>query len=152
MNPHHQPFPGNSPAGRGDGRPSYRNFLIVVPDQCQASDVMPLLDARVNALARHLNEDGFAYVAHGGRKEMEDDSFGVRHMPLGQDLPSFGSMSVVVVLQDRTWALRAAATYPDADVFLLECPRERHLLMPPSVPRPQAIQRGAPAFGKTSHP
>lgn len=102
-----------------DGRPLYRNFLIVVPGRCEACKTPHILDAPVRALAHHLNQDGFAYVASAAQKEVEDDDFGVRYLPLGQQLPSFGSMAVVIVLEDHTWAARAAATYREAEVFLL---------------------------------
>jgi hypothetical protein len=109
--------PVPSPASREKGQPPYRNFLIIVPDRCEATG------GQVKSLARHLNQYGFAYVATPAQQEVEDDCYGVRHLPLGQDLPSFGSMSVVVVLDDRTWALRAVANYPEAEVFLLQCPQ-----------------------------
>ncbi|HBJ88066.1 MAG TPA: hypothetical protein DDZ88_30255 [Verrucomicrobiales bacterium] len=121
MNPDCQLATGRPAASREDGRPTYRNFLIIAPDPDDGTD---LPDGQVQALARHLNQNGFAYVARRGQKEMEDDSSGVRYLPLGEDLPSFGLMSVVIVLRDPAWAKRAATAYPGADVFLLE-PRPR---------------------------
>lgn len=113
-----------SALSREDDRPPYQNFLIIAPDPDNGTNAAELPDGQVKALARHLNQNGYAYVARHGQIEMEDDRFGVRYLPLGGDLPSFGSMSAVFVLRDPAWATRAAAAYPGADVFLLEpCPR-----------------------------
>jgi len=124
MNQDSQLSNGRPAASREEGRPPYRNFLIIAPDQGDGKDAADVLDGQVKALARHLHQNGFAYVACRGQKEMEDDRFGVRYLPLGEDLPSFGLMSAVIVLRDPAWAARAAATYQGADVFLLE-PRPR---------------------------
>jgi len=95
---------------------SYRNFLIVAPGSVGAGTVP---DEKVVALARHLNQDGYAYVAHSNQKEMEDDPSGVRYLPLSHRLPAFGVMTAVIVIGDPLWAALAAATYPEADIFLM---------------------------------
>jgi len=95
---------------------SYRNFLIIVPEPAAATPP----DERVIELAHHLNHDGYAYVARSNQQQMEDDPSGVRFMPLRDTLPSFGIMTAVIVINDHAWAARAAATYPDADIFLLQ--------------------------------
>jgi len=120
MNPDCQLATDRPAASREDGRPTYRNFLIIAPEPDDGTDAAGLPGGQVKALARQLNQNGFAYVARRGQKEMEDDRFGVRYLPLGENLPSFGLMSAVVVLRDPAWAARAAAAYPGADVFLLE--------------------------------
>lgn len=95
---------------------SYRNFLIVAPGSVGAGTVP---DEKVMALARHLNQDGYAYVAHSNQREMEDDPSGVRYLPLSHRLPAFGVMTAVIVIGDPLWAALAAATYPEADIFLM---------------------------------
>lgn len=92
---------------------SYRNFLIVAPGSANAPD------EKVKELARHLNQDGYAYVARSNQREMEDDPSGVRYLPLSHRLPAFGVMTAVIVIGDRKWAELAAATYPEADVYLM---------------------------------
>lgn len=105
-----------------DRPPPYRNFLIIAPEPTGGdADAVPP-DERVTALAHQLNHDGYAYVARSNQKEMEDDSSGVRYLPLGETLPSFGVMTAVIVIRDPVWAARAAATYPEADIFLLKLP------------------------------
>ena len=52
---------------------SYRNFLIVAPGSVGAASVP---DEKVVELARHLNQEGYAYVACAQQKEMEDDPTG----------------------------------------------------------------------------
>jgi|UniRef100_UPI0037847B7C hypothetical protein len=105
-----------------DRPPPYRNFLIIVPEPTggDADAVRP--DERVTALAQQFNHDGYAYVARSNQKEMEDDPSGVRYLPLGETLPSFGVMTAVIVIRDPAWAARAAATYPEAEIFLLRLP------------------------------
>jgi hypothetical protein len=102
-----------------DGTPPCQNFLIIAPELAR-SDAAPVPpDERVTALAHQLNHNGYAYVARSNQKEMEDDSSGVRYLPLGETLPSFGFVTAVIVIRDPAWAERAAATYPEADIFLL---------------------------------
>ena len=95
---------------------SFRNFLIVAPGSVGAASVP---DEKVVELARHLNQEGYAYVARAQQKEMEDDPTGVRYLPLRSDLPSFGVMTAVIVIGDPLWAALAAATYPEADIYLM---------------------------------
>ena len=97
-----------------------RNFLIIAPETPAAAHGATLPDERVAKLAQHLNHDGYAYVARSNQKEMEDDAAGVRFMPLHENLPFFGVMTAVIVINDPAWAARAAAAYPGADVFLLK--------------------------------
>lgn len=99
---------------------SYRNFLIIAPEPAAVAPAPTLPDARVMELAHHLNHDGYAYVARSNQQQMEDDPSGVRFMPLSETLPSFGVMTAVIVINEPAWAARAAATYPDADIFLLQ--------------------------------
>ncbi|WP_395742178.1 hypothetical protein [Prosthecobacter sp.] len=99
-----------------DGRPQYQNYLIVVPGAADGA----LSEEELTALAQGLNQSGFAYVARSGQQEMADDSCGVRYLPLRGELPSFGLMTAVVVINDQAWAARAAAAYPGAAVYLLE--------------------------------
>lgn len=100
--------------------PSYRNFLIIAPEPAAATPHPALTDERVIELAHHLNHDGYAYVARSNQQQMEDDASGVRFMPLSEMLPSFGIMTAVIVINDPAWAARAAAAYPDADIFMLQ--------------------------------
>ena len=95
---------------------AYRNFLIVAPGSLGAATVP---DEKVVELARHLNQAGYAYVARAHQKEMEDDPTGVRYLPLRSDLPAFGVMTAVIVIGDPLWAALAAATYPEADIYLM---------------------------------
>jgi len=95
---------------------SCRNFLIVAPGSVGAGTVP---DEKVLELAQHLNQEGYAYVARSNQKEMEDDPSGVRYLPLSHRLPAFGVMTAVIVIGDPLWAALAAATYPEADVFLM---------------------------------
>ncbi|MFZ2279428.1 MAG: hypothetical protein WAW39_16660 [Prosthecobacter sp.] len=95
---------------------SYRNFLIVAPGSVGAGTVP---DEKVLELAQHLNQEGYAYVARSNQKEMEDDPSGVRYLPLSHRLPAFGVMTAVIVIGDPLWAALAAATYPEADIFLM---------------------------------
>jgi hypothetical protein len=76
-------------------------------------------DEKVKELAQHLNKEGYAYVAHSNQREMEDDPSGVRYLPLRERLPAFGVMTAVIVIGDPEWAALAAATYPEADIFLM---------------------------------
>ncbi len=99
-----------------------RNFLIIAPEPAADAPATARPDERVTELAHHLNHDGYAYVARSNQKEMEDDSSGVRYLPLHENLPAFGVMTAVIVISDPAWAARAAAAYPDADIFLLELP------------------------------
>ena len=115
-----QVFAIRASASDAERQPPYRNFLIIAPEPAAPSAVAPPPDARVTALAHHLNHDGYAYVARSNQKEMEDDSSGVRYLPLSETLPSFGVMTAVVVIGDAAWAARAAAAYPEADIFLLK--------------------------------
>lgn len=95
---------------------SYRNFLIIAPGTVGAATVP---NEQVEALARHLNQEGYAYVARSNQKEMEDDPSGVRYLPLSNRLPAFGVMTAVIVIGDPLWAALAAAAYPEADIFLM---------------------------------
>ncbi len=95
---------------------SYRNFLIVSPGSVGAATVP---DEKVIELARHLNQEGYAYVARPNQKQMEDDPSGVRYLPLSHQLPAFGVMTAVIVIGDPLWAALAASTYPEADIFLM---------------------------------
>jgi hypothetical protein len=99
-----------------EAQSSYRNFLIIAPGPAVAATAP---DEKVMALALHLNQDGYAYVAHPSQKEMEDAPSGVRYLPLRHDLPAFGVMTAVIVIGDPAWAALAAATYPEADIFLM---------------------------------
>ncbi len=100
----------------GKTQSSYRNFLIVAPGSVGAATVP---DEKVLELAQHLNQEGYAYVAHSNQREMEDDPSGVRYLPLRSDLPAFGVMTAVIVIGDPLWAAVAAATYPEADIYLM---------------------------------
>jgi|GEM_PF-2303147 len=115
-----QIFAIRAAASDAERQPPYRNFLIIAPEHAAPASAAPPPDARVTALAHHLNHDGYAYVARSNQKEMEDDSSGVRYLPLSETLPSFGVMTAVVVIGDAAWAARAAAAYPEADIFLLK--------------------------------
>lgn len=122
MKPALQVFAIRAAASADKSRSVFRNFLIIVPEPA-GNHAQPLLsNEQVAALARHLNLDGYAYVARSSQKEMEDDSSGVRYMPLHEELPSFALMTAVVVLGDPAWAARAAAAYPEADIFLMKQP------------------------------
>ncbi len=95
---------------------AYRNFLIVAPG---STGVATVPEEKVMELAQHLNKEGYAYVARSNQKEMEDDPSGVRYLPLRNDLPAFGVMTAVIVIGDPLWAALAAATYPEADIYLM---------------------------------
>lgn len=115
-----QVFAIRAAAHPAEPSPSYRNFLIIAPEPAAAATHPALPDERVIELAHHLNHDGYAYVARSNQQQMEDDPSGVRFMPLSETLPSFGIMTAVIVINDPAWAARAAAAYPDADIFLLQ--------------------------------
>jgi hypothetical protein len=123
----------NRAAARAEPQsPSYRNFLIIAP--------APVGDAsgyeeQVVALAQDLSQDGYTYVARSDQKQMEDTPFGVRYLPLHEDLPCFGHMTAVVVAGDPVWAERAAAAYRGADVFLLQPAPSAHVSVPKSPAR-----------------
>lgn len=119
MKPPLQVFAVRAAASAEKARSLFRNFLIIAPEPAGKGAPPPLPDEQLAALAHHLNLDGYAYVARSNQKEMEDDSSGVRYMPLHEELPSFGLMTAVIVLGDPAWAARAAATYPEADIFLM---------------------------------
>lgn len=100
--------------------PGYRNYLIISPQPADETAAADVSRQQVETLARGLNASGFAYVARFNQDDMEDDSFGVRYMPLRDTLPSFGLMTAVIVIDDSAWVDRAAAAYPEAEVFLLK--------------------------------
>jgi hypothetical protein len=99
---------------------AYRNFLIIAPEQAGEAPAAAPSQEAVNALAQHLSQDGYAYVARSSQKEMEDDPSGVRYLPLHNSLPFFAVMTAVIVIGDPAWAARAAAAYPQADIFLMQ--------------------------------
>jgi len=99
-----------------ESQSSYRNFLIIAPGSVGVATVP---DETVMELARHLNQEGYAYVARPNQKQMEDDPSGVRYLPLSHQLPAFGVMTAVIVIGDPLWAALAASTYPEADIFLM---------------------------------
>ncbi|MDI1315521.1 hypothetical protein [Prosthecobacter sp.] len=101
---------------QAESQSSFRNFLIVAPGSV---GVATAPDEKVMELARHLNQEGYAYVARPNQKQMEDDPSGVRYLPLSHQLPAFGVMTAVIVIGDPLWAALAAATYPEADIFLM---------------------------------
>lgn len=101
-------------------RPVYRNYLIISPRLASDADAAEVSQQQVETLARGLNASGFAYVARFNQEEMQDDSFGVRYLPLRESLPSFGLMTAVIVIGDPAWVERASAAYPEAEVFLLK--------------------------------
>ncbi|WP_294401775.1 hypothetical protein [Prosthecobacter sp.] len=107
-------------AAQAESLSSFRNFLIIAPETMADSHAITQPDERVTKLAHHLNLDGYAYVLRSNQQQMEDDPSGVRFMPLRETLPSFGVMTAVIVINDPAWAARAAAAYPDADIFLLQ--------------------------------
>jgi hypothetical protein len=115
-----QVFAVRSAASEAERQPPYRNFLIIAPEKGANAMAPAVTDERVTALANHLNHDGYAYVARSNQKEMEDDSSGIRYLPLHENLPSFAVMTAVVVIDDAAWAARAATAYPEADIFLLQ--------------------------------
>lgn len=106
-------------AARTEAKSSYQNFLIIAAAPAGAAAETAPPEEKVTALAQQLNKDGYAYVARTSQKEMEDDESGVRYLPLRNDLPSFGVMTAVIVIGDPAWAALAAATYPEADIFLM---------------------------------
>lgn len=104
---------------RSGPRSAYRNFLIIDPESTgSATAAAP--DEQVAALARQLSQDGYAYVACSGQKQMEDDPSGVRYLPLSRPLPFFALMTAVIVMADPAWAALAAVAYPEADIFLMQ--------------------------------
>lgn len=112
-----QVFAARAAAGAEPEAPStYRNFLIIAPGSVGVATVP---DETVVELARHLNQEGYAYVARPNQKEMEDDLSGVRYLPLSHRLPAFGVMTAVIVIGDPLWEALAASTYPEADIFLM---------------------------------
>lgn len=120
MIPALQVFAIRASASAAEPPSPYRNFLIIAPEPAEGEKHALPPDERVTALAHHLNHDGYAYVARSNQKEMEDDSSGVRFLPLHENLPSFRVMTAVIVISDAAWAARAAAAYPDADIFLMK--------------------------------
>ncbi len=110
-----QVFAARAAAG-AEAQSSFRNFLIVAPGSVGVATVP---DETVMELARHLNQEGYAYVARPDQKEMADDPSGVRYLPLSHQLPAFGVMTAVIVIGDPLWAALAASTYPEADIFLM---------------------------------
>jgi hypothetical protein len=114
-----QVFSLRAAASEAERQSPYRNFLIIAPEPADTQKAATP-DARVTALAHHLNHDGYAYVARSNQKEMQDDEAGVRYLPLHEKLPEFGVMTAVIAIGDPAWAARAAAAYPAADIFLLK--------------------------------
>ena len=112
---------------QGNGEHPCRNFLIIAPEPVNCVDDSDQPDGRVSALAHRLIGDGFVYVARSNQREVEDDSSGVRFLPLREKLPEFGTMTAVIAINEPLWAAFAADAYPEADIFVMEaacnCPR-----------------------------
>jgi hypothetical protein len=96
-----------------------KNILFVVPHAEDVTSSLPTA-AKVIEMARHFAQDAYVYVARAGQQEMEDDEFGVRHMPLDPEhLPSFGALTQAFIWGDRSLACAVAEEHPEAEVFLV---------------------------------
>jgi hypothetical protein len=94
----------------------YQNFLIIAPETSSQAFAV--------SLARHLMGAGYAYVARPEQKQMEDDDFGVRYLPLKERLPDFGLMTAVISIEGAGWLAAAALSYPEArlvEIQLAHC-------------------------------
>jgi hypothetical protein len=94
-----------------------RNFLIIADIATSTDSESDPRATLVPALARHLMEEGYVYVLRPEQREMADDRFGVRYLPLHPRLPAFGLMTVVIVVGAAAWTCAAAAAYPEAQIF-----------------------------------
>jgi hypothetical protein len=73
------------------------------------------------AAARSMADESYVYFAEAGRKEMEDDGLGVRHLPFSPEgLPHFGNLSAIVVQGDKEQMMRAHAAHPEAHIYLFD--------------------------------
>lgn len=102
-----------------DHATSLQNFLLLVPEPDDILLDEPKLDLRITEAARGLLRDGFVYVAWSFQRSVEDDDAGVRYLSLRERLPSFGTLTSVIVVNDERWIDIAAAGYPSAHIFLL---------------------------------
>ena len=105
----------------------FRNYLIVAPKLNSHTEAIDPHDRVATAMARHFNNQGFAYVASMQQQQINDDPQGVRYLPLRDGMPSFGFITAVIVIGDPTWVTCAADTYPEAGLFLLDLPQDRKL-------------------------
>jgi hypothetical protein len=98
-----------------------RNFLFLAAEGCH-TDCGPECDhKKFVTVARCMMKDGYVYYAHLGQGAMEDDAFGVRHLPLDRtSLPHFGDLHAVLVLNDHDLFELARMQYVDAQVHLIE--------------------------------
>lgn len=105
-----------------------RNILFLIPEPaCSASSEREL--SSLMEMARHVAGHAFVYVARFDQSEMEDDEFGVRHMPLADDCYSaFGLLTKVLVFGDRSLALAVAEGHPEAEVLLIHSSHSYEIL------------------------
>lgn len=101
--------------------PGPNNFLFIAADRCHEQCGPECTHKKFMTVARCMMQDGYVYYAHPGVPAVEDDEFGVRHLPLDRAaLPHFGSLASVVVLDDKDLLNRAHALYPETRVHLIE--------------------------------
>ena len=118
-----QPFPANITSEPTTSLA--RNFLFLSPTKCDTTCGDQCVHKKFAAAASGMREDGFVYIAEAGRKLVEDDALGVRHLPFDRSqLPSFGSLAAVVVLNEKELIESAHQQYPGARLYLFEAPSE----------------------------
>jgi hypothetical protein len=92
-----------------------RNYLFLVGHQLSKLDRQI-----VNSTAHKLASHGYVYVADVEQDCVEDRD-DIRYLPLrDNNLPHFGSVTIVAVLHDNALARLAAQTYPDATVYVID--------------------------------
>ena len=103
-----------------DAPASPRHLLVLAPGKDSAHGLAPD-DENLASVARWLTQYGYVYVAQDGQKAMEDDEFGVRHMPLrAEALPTFGNLALAVVFDSLALVQEAQQRYPGTLVVFVE--------------------------------
>ena len=92
----------------------HRNYLFAITDNAS-----PIERAILFAAAERMREHGYVYIADVACNETHDVD-DVRFLPLryGQ-LPRFGELTMIVVLNDQDLAAAATALHPEALTFVL---------------------------------
>ena len=97
------------------------NFLFLAAEGCHEHCGPECDHKKFITVARCMMKDGYVYYAHLGQAAVEDDEFGVRHLPLDRNaLPHFGDLNAVLILNDHDLLERARQQYPDARVHFIE--------------------------------
>jgi hypothetical protein len=106
--------PSDLPAGP-------RNILVLSPGKEGEHGIAASDEESLASVTQWLTQYGYVYVAREGQKAVEDDAFGVRHLPLRHEaLPAFGSLELVVVYDHLVLLQAAQEQYPDTLVVFVE--------------------------------